>query len=555
MATSLEEPPGGRSFSGGGRTYAALLSSNLPLALKKNVLEIILEKDSRGSFNITVDDCVRVLVKLGIDPRPGVIESIQICPNGRGVVFVTLRKDIPIERFCTHDVIEVTQSGIRVVQVKPAGKRDIVVTLKGVHPNTRDDGVIDYLAKFGHITSTKVVRPVFSDGPLKGIGNGDRMYKLELSPNSYLGTYHVIDGQRVTAKYPGQQQTCARCFGTPLTCPGNGVAKKCEQEGGERMDFSDYIFQLWQTIGYEPSQVELNADTDTEHSNQEFQQFTPVKTTFQDSSKFTGIRVSSFPRDTDHGQIVEFLISSGLPESMKNNISIKQNGAVLIETLPNDICVHLIESIHNKTGFGRRLYCNGIVPRTPDKVDLQTSHAMSTDIDVSVSVPLQNELPVDATKSTSIIRCMPVIVPDPLSPMTPNTFSQQSSETPDMDYLQLSNVDLVRRNSLSLRSPPPGSLAADILNTGSENEHYSKARSIISNIKEISERFSDFASCESFSEDTDNTEKIVEDGFQTQSRKKKNKRKQKFSPSPSKDIFKRLNNRSSPDSQKVVNTD
>ena len=396
---------------------------------------------------------------------------------------------------------------------------------------------------------------MFSDGPLKGIGNGDRMYKLELSPDSYLGTYHVIDGQRVTAKYPGQQQTCARCFGTPVTCPGNGVAKKCEQEGGEKMNFSDYIFQLWQTIGYEPSQVELNADIDTEHSNQEFQQFTPVKTTSQDSSKFTGIRVSSFPRDTDHGQIVEFLVSSGLPESMKNNISIKQNGAVLIETLPNDICVHLIESIHNKTGLGRRLYCNGIVPRTPAKVDLQTSHAMSPDIDVNVSVPPQNELPVDATKFPSKIRSMPVIVPDPLSPMTPNTFSQQYSETPDMDYLQLSNLDLVRRNSLSLRSPPPGSLAADILNTGSENEHYSKARSIISNIKDITERFSDFVTCESFSEDTDNPEKIVEDGFQTRSRKKKNKRKQKFSPSPSKEFLKRIDNRSSPGSNRVVNTD
>ena len=87
---------------------------------------------------------------------------------------------------------------------------------------------MDYLSKYGTITSTKVVRPVYGDGPLKGIGNGDRMYKLELQPNSYLGTYHVIDGQRVTAKYPGQLPTCARCFGTPHTCPGKGMAKRYE---------------------------------------------------------------------------------------------------------------------------------------------------------------------------------------------------------------------------------------------------------------------------------------------------------------------------------------
>ena len=35
-----------------------------------------------------------------------------------------------------------------VEQVKPAGNREIIVTLKGIHPITRDDGVMDYLSKF-----------------------------------------------------------------------------------------------------------------------------------------------------------------------------------------------------------------------------------------------------------------------------------------------------------------------------------------------------------------------------------------------------------------------
>ena len=61
---------------------------------------------------------------------------------------MTLKKDVPIERFCSHDVVQVTESDIRAVQFKPAGKRDVVVTLKGVHPNTRDDGVMNYLSKF-----------------------------------------------------------------------------------------------------------------------------------------------------------------------------------------------------------------------------------------------------------------------------------------------------------------------------------------------------------------------------------------------------------------------
>ena len=36
------------------------------------MLEIVLEKDIRGSFNVSEDDCSRVMRKLGLDPRPGV---------------------------------------------------------------------------------------------------------------------------------------------------------------------------------------------------------------------------------------------------------------------------------------------------------------------------------------------------------------------------------------------------------------------------------------------------------------------------------------------------
>ena len=118
-----------------GKSYAALLSSNLPSTWNKNVLEIVLEKDMRGSFNVSEIDCAKVLRKLGLDNRPGVhVESVQICPNGRGVLLITLKKEVPIEMFCRHDVFQVTQSGsIRAVHVKPAGKRDVVVTMKGIH--------------------------------------------------------------------------------------------------------------------------------------------------------------------------------------------------------------------------------------------------------------------------------------------------------------------------------------------------------------------------------------------------------------------------------------
>ena len=200
---------GGRGGAGGGvsggKSWAALLSSNLPSTWNKNVLEVVLEKDERGSFNVSEIDCARVMRKIGLDQRPGVhVESVQICPNGRGLLLITLKKEVPIERFCRYDVLEVTESGIRAVLVKPAGKREVVVTIKGLHPNTRDDGVVDYLSKYGKLVNSKVIYGMFGEGPLKGIRNGDRSYKIEIKPNNNIGTYHVIDGQKVTARYSGQ---------------------------------------------------------------------------------------------------------------------------------------------------------------------------------------------------------------------------------------------------------------------------------------------------------------------------------------------------------------
>ena len=107
---------------------------------------------------------------------------MQICPNGKGVIFVTLKSDVAVDDFICHDLIEVNESGIRVVNIKAAGKREIVVHLKGLHPNTKDQGVLDYLAKFGKISTTRVIHSTFGDGPLKGVKNGDRSYKLEIKP-------------------------------------------------------------------------------------------------------------------------------------------------------------------------------------------------------------------------------------------------------------------------------------------------------------------------------------------------------------------------------------
>ena len=187
------------------RSWADVLGQGLPLRNDRNVLEVVLEKDFRGPFIVTEIECFNLMKKLGLDPRPGVhVLGVQICPQVRGIIYFTLKEDIDIAKFCSYEVLEVTSSGIRVVNLKPAGKREVVITLRGIHPNTKDDIVVNYLNRFGKVISKKIVYGAYSEGPLKGFKNGDRSLKVELRPGLNIGSYHVLDGQKVSLKYLGQ---------------------------------------------------------------------------------------------------------------------------------------------------------------------------------------------------------------------------------------------------------------------------------------------------------------------------------------------------------------
>ena len=69
--------------------------------------------------------------------------------------------------------------------------------------------MFDFLGKFGTVVTKRVLYSVHSSGPLEGMRNGDRQYKVEINPlhAPNLGSYHIIDGQKVNLRYPGQPQT------------------------------------------------------------------------------------------------------------------------------------------------------------------------------------------------------------------------------------------------------------------------------------------------------------------------------------------------------------
>ena len=357
------------AIEGEGDSWAALVERSMVKRSDKNILEVVLEKDVKGSFVVGDLDCAKFLRKIGLDMRPdGPVDGVQICPNGRGVLYITLKDHEDLNKYCRYDVLEITASGIRSVMVKPACKRDVVLTFKGIHPNTRDSDVFEYLEKYGSLVTKRVIYGVFADGPLKGIKNGDRSYKLEIRPKTNIGSYHLIDGHRVQLRYPGQQQTCGRCFQVSSGCIGKGVARRCEAAGGAKKDFKVYIAELWSKIGYNPN-IEVNGsdsedDLDSEVNKQIGGTFTPIKSAESLPYAFAGVTIRQIPSDIDHGEVMEFLFEAGLPEIKADYVTIKDNVTVIIKDIENEVCVELIRNIHGKMGFSKKLFCNGIVPMT-----------------------------------------------------------------------------------------------------------------------------------------------------------------------------------------------
>ena len=100
------------------------------------------------------------------------------------------------------------------------------------------------------------------------------------------------------------------------------MARKCEAAGGPKIELTDYIMKLWTKIGYAPKDNtlpdEVNVDLESEAAlhQQDGGLFTPVKTS-SDPKLYSGVSIKAFPKDADHGVIMEFLSSSGLDEKHK----------------------------------------------------------------------------------------------------------------------------------------------------------------------------------------------------------------------------------------------
>ena len=85
------------------------------------------------------------------------------------------------------------------------------------------------------------------------------------------------------------------------------------------------------------------------------------------------------------------------------------------------------------------------------------------------------------------------------------------------------------------RTPPKGSLAEDLLSTNSPRSDLQKTKSALNELKDLTDRLSEFGSCWSNSESAHSD--IPHEECNSSKEKKKRKKKRKLQVTPDKDSF------------------
>ena len=104
-------------------------------------------------------------------------------------------------------------------------------------------------------------------------------------------------------------------------CPGQAVAKVCQENKDEKVQLSDHKRKLWAAIGFIPTSFQLEDDQDEDESNTEkpdnkqgnrpvmaekiFPEKAPV--TEKNMEKVSGIKLNNVPREKTKEEMVEFL--------------------------------------------------------------------------------------------------------------------------------------------------------------------------------------------------------------------------------------------------------
>ena len=371
----------GGSSRQGAPSYSSITAINTSVRNSKNILEIRLEKQQGASFKLTMEETETLLKRLGMNDTH--FDGVSACPEGKPVVLITLKPGVAINQFLYRNESYIVKEGIRTTTIRQAGKKDTTVTVSGLHPNTKDQAVIRYLAAHGKFSQTdKVVYHVFPGEPgtslCAGKLNGNRSYVLEVKEP--MGSYHIIDGEKVSIRYHGQEWSCARCHQFKQHCPGSAVARDCT---ADRVMLSDHMAAHWNKVGYKPESEDLN-EVDEEH-DLEIQVGKPkqeliVLSENNLSTKYRSVILKGFSPEEELAIITGEIFKNGLPTGY-NTLDILKNektGSLTIPNLEPEECLGIMDKMHAKKFLGKKVYVTSVVSLSPIKTSPTSSPSPSS---------------------------------------------------------------------------------------------------------------------------------------------------------------------------------
>ena len=181
-----------------------------------------------------------------------------------------------------------------------------------------------------------------------------------------MGSYHIIDGEKVSVRFRGQDKTCARCHKTVSLCPGKAMAKDCSLD---RVLLSTHMEEHWTKVDYKPDTQELNEvdELDVQVGRKPHE---PVDTLRPDHSlKYSSVVINGFSKLADEEDIYKILLEGGLPSDYEID-NIKKNdksGQIVIENLEASVCISLTKHINGNKFVSRNIFVTSVVEKTPEK--------------------------------------------------------------------------------------------------------------------------------------------------------------------------------------------
>ena len=252
--TKPPDPPGGGVQNPLSYADKAKMNIRYDQKLKRNVLDIEVEKDNfEDEMILSAESLEKLLTKINMNIKTHV-EGYQVSfGTKKAKIEVLCKAGLDLDQFCIQESVQVKR-GVKTNFIRPAGRRDVEVTVTGLGFNTPDSLVQEYISKFGGELMTKdVIYERFGVGPFAGKVNGVRKYQVDFSKTkNKMGTFHLLEGRKIKVFYRGNRSTCGWCHEDTTKCKGAARAKSCKESGAQQVHLGDHMKKVWREVNFSP---------------------------------------------------------------------------------------------------------------------------------------------------------------------------------------------------------------------------------------------------------------------------------------------------------------